>query len=269
MTPPGVDPARMEDQVRNQLLRAIRDVTAEKMATGQLQFRNLGEGNMAAVIPEIIGRSQLAQSGVQIGNLTMRFNIDVDPEPQHQVDVKMNVGGFNINASSHGGLDTAGLQGQLKDKAKSQIIWWGIGCGILLLVGLFIAGLGLYIWRAAGTSGSSSTSSTSGSTGTAAKWNGNSPFTCGGNDNFVISGVTASAGITARGNCKLTITGVDITAPTGIEAGGNAVITITGGSITSSTFAIHATGNAVVTITGTKVSGKTQAVGVNAKINGV
>jgi hypothetical protein len=173
---------------------------------------------------------------------------------------------LNINASSGGGLDTAGLQNQLKDKAKSQIVWYGIGCVIVVLVVLFIGGLGLYIYRSATMAGGPSSR-----TAAAARWDGKAPFTCAGVDNLRLEGVSArlvGAAITASGNCHLTLVNVDVTGATGIEAGGNAVVTVQGGSVTGTTFAIHATGNAKVDVTGTRVSGKTQTT-VNAKITGV
>jgi hypothetical protein len=277
MSAPVADLQALENHIRMQLLRAIRDVVAPKMIGGQLQFRDLGEGRVAQLMPEFIAASGLAQNGVQIGNLTMRFQIDNAPmqqaapqqqqAPQHEVQAHIHVGGLNINASSAHGLDTAGLQNQLKDKAKSQIVWYGIGCGILLLVILFIGGLGIYIYRSATIAGGPS-----GSTAVAAKWDGKSPFTCSGNDNVRLEGVTAklsATAITASANCHLTLVSVDVSGATGIEAGGNAVVTVQGGSITGTTFAVHATMNAKVDVTGTKVSGKTQAVGVNAKITGV
>jgi hypothetical protein len=272
---PG-DPAQIQNEVRTQLMRAVREAIAPKMASGELQFRNLGEGTFnPSLLGEIVSGSGLAQMGVQIGNLSMQFGIDGrDPTPprqqqqppQQQIAVHANVGGLNINATSGGGLDTQGLQNQLKDKAKSQILWYGIGCGILFLVVVGIAGMGLYIWRSATAGG------VPGGAVAASKWNGASTFTCSGNDNVRIEGTSAklsTTAVSAQGNCKLTLVNVDITAPTGIEAGVNAVVTVQGGSITATTFAVHATGNAQVHVTGTKVSGKTLAAPPNAKITGV
>jgi hypothetical protein len=268
--PPG---PQLDHHVQMQLLNAIRNVIGQKMASGQLTFRHLGTGDYASVIPEIVYASGLQQQGIQVGNLAMQFGIDGHrpQRPQNQVEVEahIHVGGLKINASSDKGLDTQGLQNQLKDKAKSQILWWGIGCGVLLLVALFIGGLGLYIWRSAATSMSSSPATAS-RTSTAAKWDGKSPFSCGGTDSVTISGVKANltdTAITAGGNCNLTLVGCDITAPTAIEANGNANVTITGGSLNGSTYAVEAGGLAKVKLTGTKVTGKTQSGG-GAKITG-
>jgi hypothetical protein len=273
---PG-DPAQIENDVRLRLSRAVNGAITPKMASGELQFRNLGEGTFnPSLLGEIVSASGLAQVGVQVGNLSMQFGIDGrDPTPprqqqqppQQQVAVHANIGGLNINATSGGGLDTQGLQNQLKDKAKSQILWYGIGCGILFLVVVGIGGMGLYIWHGVSTSGG-----LSGTAAAPAKWNGSSTFTCSGNDNVRIEGTSAklaTTAISATGNCKLTLVNVDITAPTGIEAGLNAVVTVQGGSITATTFAVHATGNAQVHVTGTKLSGKTLATPPNAKITGV
>ena len=69
----------------------------------------------------------------------------------------------------------------------------------------------------------------------AAKWDGKTPFSCGGNDTVALTGVTATAGITVGGNCKVTLVNVNITAPVGIAVGGNGGVTMSGGSITSTT----------------------------------
>ncbi len=280
---PG-DPQQLANHVQTQMLTAMRNVLGQKMANGQISFRHLIEGNLGLVIPEIIAASGLEQQGIRIGNLTASFGIDGHTPPgapqqqqqqqqqqqnrSGQVDAHIHVGGLNIHASSDGGVDTAGLQNQLKDKAKSQIIWWGIGCAILLVVGLGVVGLGLYIWHSVATDTSGASAARSAA---ASKWDGKSPFTCGGSEVVSISGVTAklpgATAITVQGSCKLTLVNVDITGDTAIDAGGNAVVTITGGSINGSTFAIDAGGLAKVNLTGTKVTGKTKANGA-AKITG-
>ena len=236
------------------------------------------------VIPEIIAASGLERHGVRVGNIEIKFSIDghgppaqqaptqqrppqQQQQPQHVVEARFQVAGLDINASSDRGVDTQGLQNQLKDKAKSNIIWYGIGCGILFVVGLGVLGLGFYIWRNVKAGMESATSSTSSRAAAAAKWDGKSTFTCTGNDALTLTGVKASAGITADANCALTLVDCDITAPTGIDASGNAKITVTGGSINGSSFAVKATGLAKVTLTGTKVTGKTQATSA-AKITG-
>jgi hypothetical protein len=274
----------MDQHVKMQIMNAIKNVIGQKMMTDELTFRHLGTGQIGMVVPAIIAASGLEQQGFRIGNLQMQFGIDghrpagppqqTQPQqqpPQQVVEARIHVAGLNINASSDGGLDTHGLQNQLKDKAKSQVIWWGIGCGILFIVGVGILGLGLYIWHAAkeGMSASSSSTSTSSRrSSTAGKWDGKSTFTCTGSDAVTLVSVKASAGITASGSCQLTLDGCDITAPTGIDATGSANVTMTGGSITSSSFAVKAGGSANVTLTGTTVTGKTQATG-SAKITGI
>lgn len=272
MSNQGPPNPQMDSHVQMQIMNAIKNVVGQKMMTGELTFRHLGTGDIAMVVPQIIAASGLEQQGFRIGNLTMQFGIDghrpAAPPPQQVVEARIHVAGLNINASSDGGLDTKGLQNQLKDKAKSNIIWYGIGCGILFVVGVGILGLGLYIWHSAKTAmDSSTTTTTTPRAATAAKWDGKSTFDCGGNDAVTLTGVKASSGITAGGSCQLTLVGCDITAPIGIDANGNAVVTITGGSINGSTFAVKANGLAKVTMTGTKVTGKTQAMGL-AKITG-
>jgi hypothetical protein len=275
----------LEGWLKAQLLNAIRNVIGQKMASGQLSFRHLGTGDVASTMREIIQASGLEQQGIQIGNLTMQFGIDghqpagaapqqpqqqQQQQPQYAVDARFDVGGLRINASSDKGLDTQGLQNQLKDKAKSQVIWWGIGCGIIFLVGVFILGLGWYVYRTVAASMPSTSTTTTSRTASAAKWDGKSAFSCGGNDAITITGVKANlseTAITAAGNCVLTLVNVDVTAPTAIESTGNAQITVTGGSLNGSKLAVKADGLSKVTMTGTKVTGKTQA-GSMAKITG-
>jgi hypothetical protein len=280
---PPADPAR-DHHVQQQLLAAIRDVVARQMGSGALSFRHLGTGDVAAVVPEILAASGLERSGIRVGNLSMAFGIDgraphpgpppgARPHAQQapqmpEIEARIHIGGLKIKANSKGGIDTAGLQNQLVDKAKSQIIWWAIGAGILVVVLLGILGLGLYIWRSAVSTGSPSGSAAAAA---AASWDGKTPFRCGANDKVAIANVKARVSgepaITASGNCVLTLTNVDVTAPTAIEAAGNAVVTVQGGSLDGSAFAVHAAGGSKVTLTGTKVTGKAQAVG-GAKITG-
>ena len=270
----GGDPGELENWVRGSLLNAIRSVIGQKMLDGQLTFRHLAEGNIGAVMGEIIAAANLGEHGIQVGNLSLQFGIDgrapgtapqqADPSPQHVVHAEIRVGGFNINASTEKGLDTKGLTNQLKDKVKSNLIWYGAGCAILLIVGVGIAGLALYVWKT--SSGGSSPGSA-----TVSKWDGKTPFACGGNDVVKIEGVTAklaATAVTAAGNCHLTLVNVSLTAPTGIEAMGTAVVTMQGGSITATTLSVHAGAAAQVHVTGTTVSGKTTAEGA-AKITGI
>lgn len=256
MNGPMGDPAQLASHVQNALVQAMRNVIGQKMATGQLTFRNLGEGTLGDTDGEIIAASGLAQSGIQIGNLSMRFAIDNGP-PQAEIRARIHVGGFNINASSKGGIDTAHLGNQLVAKAKSALLWYVI-TGVLVLG--IVLGVVIYLKHTV----KKALDQPSPTATAAAKWDGKSPLSCGGNDVVTIDGVTAKldgTAVTAGGNCKLTLNKVDITAPTGIEAGGNAIVTVTGGSITATDAAVHAGGGAKVNLTGTKVTGKIQKVG--------
>jgi hypothetical protein len=106
----------------------------------------------------------------------------------------------------------------------------------------------------------------------AGSWDGQSTFECKGNDVIELSGQTAelsaSPAISAKGNCKLTLTDMNITAPVVIQAESNAEVTVSGGTLTGSTKSIVAKGNASVTVEGAKVSGATEA-SANGKITGV
>lgn len=268
------DPAGLDNHIRNALLGATHHVISGKMASGQLTFRNLGEGTLGGTEMEIVQATGLAQQGIQLANVVMRFGIDghppyQPPQPQAQpsqapeVRAKIRVEGVNINVSSTGGLDTKGLGNQLVNKAKSAILWY---VGFAVLAALIVGGTIWYLKRTV----KKAVEQPSASAAAASKWDGKSPLTCTGSDEVTITGVTAKldgTAVTASGGCKLTLENVDITAPKGIEAGGNAIVTVTGGSITATDMAAQALGNAQVTFKGTKVSGKTKALG-GAKITG-
>lgn len=145
--------AQLEQQIQAQMLRAIHETLAPKMAAGQLSFKDLGTGNTAAIIPEIFARSGLAQAGIAVDKLLMHFGIDgrppqplpqpAAPVPQAIVpqQVNLKVGGFNVKASADGGIDTAGLKNQMVAKAKSTILWYLFFAGAVVVV---LGGLGAY-----------------------------------------------------------------------------------------------------------------------------
>jgi hypothetical protein len=152
--------AQLEQQVQAQILRAIHETIAPKMASGQLSFKDLGTNNTATIVPEIFARSGLAQAGIAVDRLLMRFGIDGrDPPPlpssapkapmqaaaPQQVNVR--VGGFNVHASSGGGIDTAGLKSQLVDKVKATLMWWAFGICAVVLVLAALGGYGYYVYR--------------------------------------------------------------------------------------------------------------------------
>jgi hypothetical protein len=154
----------------------------------------------------------------------------------------------------------------LKRQVENQVsgaIWSGIiGVVIVVVAILLLGGIGLYVYL--------NRDAKSPATATAAKWNGKTPFTCDGNDQLTLTGVTANlsgTAVTARGNCQLTLSGVNLTAGVGIDASANAKVIVTGGSITASANSVVASGNATVSCTGTKVSGKSKASG-GAKVTG-
>ena len=71
--------AEMEQRIHAQMLRAMHDAITPKMEGGQLSFKDLGTGNTASLIPEIFARSGLAQAGIAVDKLVMRFGIDGHP----------------------------------------------------------------------------------------------------------------------------------------------------------------------------------------------
>ncbi len=274
---PVADAAALEQRVQAQVLRAVREVTAARMAAGTLEFRNLSEG-ADLIIPDVVAASGLAQEGVRVDNLVMTFGVDGRPPKRWNlsapkaaasaapavpnVGVRLHVGGLNINASSRGGVDASGLAGQVGDRIKSTLVWYAVS-GLLVL--LIVGGVGLYVRHTISQSLHGGSGAPS-----AAKGAVKCPISCGGRQSVTSTCVTANlpgTAFTALGACSLTLVNVDITAATGIEAAGSATVVVRGGKITGSTHAVSALGAAKVTFSGTKVTGKTQALGA-AKITG-
>jgi hypothetical protein len=153
--------AQIEQQIATQMLRAIHETIAPKMEGGQLSFKDLGTGNTNSIIPEIFARSGLAQVGIAVDRLVMHFGIDgraPDPLPVPAAapvvaapqQVNLRVGGLNVRASSDGGVDTAGIKNQLVARAKSTLLWWAFGVGIVLIVLVGLGGYGFYVYRSTG-----------------------------------------------------------------------------------------------------------------------
>jgi hypothetical protein len=145
MNAPG-DQAQIEQQVQTQMLRAIHETIAPKMASEQISFSHMIEGKVGDLIPEIFVRSGLSQAGIAVDKLAMHFGIDgrppkpiegpaaPAPKPIVPQQANLRVGGFNVHASADGGIDTAGIKNQLVAKAKSTIMGWLIGIVIVVVV---------------------------------------------------------------------------------------------------------------------------------------
>lgn len=287
---PG-DPNAMLPQVQAALLGAITQVIGQKLSSGQVAIPTIA-GSVPYFVNEILAAAAPAAPGVQISGLQLQVNVQnpyaagpggmagpMPPDPMtamknafaqqaqerldprnYEYEAKLNVGGFKIKASTDGGIDTDGLKNQVKDKVKTEIIWYGIGCVIVGIVIIGLIGLAWYIFREA--SGGNAPSGP----GKAATWDGKSKFSCSGNDNVKLEGVTANIAsgeaISAMGSCKLELVNVNITAPDGISAMGSAQVTMKGGSVTAKNTAAKVVGaGAQITFQGTKVSGKKEAVG--------
>jgi hypothetical protein len=173
------------------------------------------------------------------------------------------MGGINVV------VPTARIERDIKNKISSIIWGWIIG-GFILLV-MAIVGLVVFFWVKGQAAQMDNPTAGGGGAQKTVTWDGKAPYACGGNDNVLIKGTTASlsAGpaVAAGGNCALELDGVSITAPEGISAMGNAKIVVKGGSVKSTGNAIMAMGNATVDVQGATVSGKTNAMGA-AKITG-
>ncbi|MCW5833836.1 MAG: hypothetical protein KIS78_15640, partial [Labilithrix sp.] len=173
-------------------------------------------------------------------------------------------GGHRLHVRIHGTTP----EGFVKGKASSMVWGWILGAAIVGLVLVVFAGVGIYAYAASDASDDADVAP--GATAEAAetsRWDGKRPFVCGGNDVVALSDVTATAGVKAGGNCRLTLTDVSITAPVGIDASANAKVVMTGGRITASTSAVVASANANVDLVGTTVTGRVKRSG-NAKITG-
>lgn len=290
---PDVDAATV-DAHRNRIFGVLRNVIGEKLARNQIALPTLA-ASMPHLIPEIV--AACAAQSLGLGNLILNAVVDAPaappmPQPQalppnpyqatanaferrakeqldprnYEVHGRVNVGGFKVNMSSDGGIDTQGLKNQLKDKVKTEIIWYGIGCVIVGIVLLGLAGLAWYIYAQVKSDAGGAPKSAK-----TATWDGKSAFTCGANDSVKLEGITAKIAtgeaIQAAGNCHLELVNVQITAPTGIAALGGASVTMKGGSIDSTVAAVSAIGAAQVQLQGTKVKGKLSALG-GAKITG-
>jgi hypothetical protein len=294
---PG-DPSAVLPQLRAALLSATGRVLQQKLSSNQVALPTLAQ-SLPYFTQDIIAQSGAQQMGVRIDQLTLGVNVAtpapaagayqgaLPPDPQtqlqnrmeqiakqkldprnYEVEARINIGGFKVKASTDKGLDTQGLADQVTNKVRSEVTWWAIGCGVVALVVIGLAGLGFYIYRQA--KGSLGPNTASAEDADEKKWDGKSELTCGGSDNIRVKGVTASlddTAVTAQGNCRIELVDCDITAKTAISAGANAVVVVKGGKVTGKSEAASALGNAKITFDGTKVTGKKSALG-GAKITG-
>lgn len=288
------DPNTLAPQIAHALMQATQRVLSQKLSTNQVALPTLAQ-SLPYYVQEIIAASGVAQHGVTVQQLELAVQVQqpaaqagyqgaLPPDPHTQMQNRMaqiaqermdprnyevkatvEIGGFKLQGSSDKGFDTDGLAKQGIEKAKSELIWWGIGAVIVVLVLLGLAGLAWYVYReyknpSTGT-GATASDKADGKSGKSATWDGKEPFKCGGNDKLTISGVSAKfdkgTAVTASGNCKLELTDVNLDAAIGIVAEGNAVVTVKGGSVTGKEAAAKTTTqNAKVSFSGTKVTGK-------------
>lgn len=155
-----------------------------------------------------------------------------------------------------------------KDKAVSTVVWWAMGCVVLLMLGCFITALVLYI---GGVATRSVVQTEGAAQRVASAWDGTSTLECLGANHMEIEGVTASpglVGVRASGACQLTLRNCNITAATAIEASGAARVTVIGGSLNGTTASIQAGGGSTVDVQGATVTGPVARSG-GAHVNGV
>ena len=274
------------------ILAALTQVITAKLAANQVAIATI-QGSLPYFQQEIAQAAGLERLGLQL----VQLNATVTPAPQapaiapytgpmppspqeatanafkqaaadrldprnYEVKASVNIGGIKIKGSSASGIDTDSITNQIANKAKSTVIWWGIGCAVLALVVAIVAALAFYILYAANQSAPGATPS---ATATAATWDGKSTFSCGGNQHLKLKGITANlasgTAINAGANCQLDLEDVNITAPVCISAGANAKVTVKGGSVNGSQFAAQALGTSQITFSGTKITGNRNALG--------
>ena len=288
------DPNTLMPQIAQALMQATQRVLSHKLSSNQVALPTLAQ-SLPYYVQEIIAASGVAQHGVTVLQLELAVQVQqaaaqagyqgaLPPDPHTQMQNRMaqiaqerldprnyevkatvEIGGFKLQGSSDKGFDADGLAKQGIDKAKSELLWWGIGAVIVLLVLIGLAGLAWYVYReyknpSTGT-GAAASDKADGKSGKSATWDGKEPFKCGGNDKLTISGVSAKfdkgTAVTASGNCKLELTDVTLDAAIGILAEGNAVVTVKGGSVTGKEAAARTTTQtAKIAFSGTKVTGK-------------
>ena len=285
----GGDPNVVMQQLQAGILRAVTVVLQQKLAANQVALPTMAM-SMPSFVPEIIAQSGAQSLGVQITQLNVTPSVQsptavaaytgpLPPDPyqatansfkqaaqehldpsNYEVEANVNVGGFKIKASTDGGVDTEGLKNQVVDKAKSTMIWYGIGCVVLLLVGALLLGIaGWAYWTYDQTASGEVSSDVEDVT-----WDGKTPYSCMGAKNVRIKNVTADltsgTAVKGIGSCHIELVNCTIKAPTAIEAMGKVKITVTGGSVTGTNFAAKAMGESEITFKGTTVSGKTNAM---------
>ncbi len=192
----------------------------------------------------------------------MQQHPGMQPQPSHNVGA----GTFDMGGGQqlHVKIDGRSPDAFVKHKVSGMIWGWIIGAIILAVIVLGGIGLGIYIYFQAKDGGASASDP---KTLTAVAWDGKTPYVCSGNQAVMLSNVNATAGVTASGNCQLTLKAVNITAPVGITASANAKVIVNGGIINGSDATVMASGNAKVDLIGTKVMGRSKATG-GAKISG-
>jgi hypothetical protein len=146
--------------------------------------------------------------------------------------------------------------------------YWMIRMGIFVVVMICSAGgWGFRRWRGAHVA------SDIGDLGAGAGWDGTTPLSCGGNDQFDVTGITASftagTAISASGNCHVSCTNCSLKAPVAVEASGNGEVKLINGNITGTQSSLNATGNGNIYVLGNaSVVGPFHQSG-NGKVTGV
>ncbi len=291
------DPAQVQAHVQQAVLQAATQVLGAKLAQQQLAVQTLAH-SAPALAPEILQVMQAGLPSVQLSQLQLQLTPTLPAAPQihvpaapfdpmaavkdayvqeakdrldpsnYEVRAKLNIGGFKVGLSTEDGLDTEGLQKQVKDKAVSKLIGCVIGAVILLLILAVVAGVGWYIYAESknATSGTPAAPATAvaASELETSDWDGSKPLTCM-NKKLLVKGVTAKLtgnGVSAMAGCVLVLEDCDIDASmTAVSTVGNAHVTIKGGTIKGKMAALNANGGTIIVEGGAKIDGKVSKVG--------
>jgi hypothetical protein len=106
-------------------------------------------------------------------------------------------------------------------------------------------------------------------------WDDETTFTCAGNEEKTIEGVTKAfttpnlVAVEAGGSCILRLKNCDLTADFPVKVFGNAVVTIDGGRIEGRQQSLQAMGNGRIVIEGARIEGPEPGTMGNGEIEGL
>ncbi|AKF10603.1 hypothetical protein [Sandaracinus amylolyticus] len=168
------------------------------------------------------------------------------------------------------------LQHRAQRRAEQKASQAMTGCFITAfgvgLAGCILSGVGGYVAWQLYRASSDPWAGGIGNIEATAIWDGTGPLVCAGNQVLDVTPVTATLGaspaISAMGNCRMTLHGVNVSAPIALQVGGNAEVILDGGSYTGATAAIVAGASSHVVVQGAVIQGAVQRTG-GARVEGM